>query len=89
MEKALRSLPDDVRDVVRLRLFDDLPIGEIATSLGIGESAVRHRFRAGAEMYRARVGVLLEATSMGGRGRDPEKLHPRPETSDGSAAGFR
>jgi RNA polymerase sigma-70 factor (ECF subfamily) len=52
MERALQSLPDEVRDVVRLRLFEDSPIAEIATSLGLGESAVRHRFRKGAELYR-------------------------------------
>ena len=92
MEQALRSLPDEMRDVVRLRLFDDLPIAEIATSLGIGESAVRHRFRAGAEIYRVRVRPLLEASSVNGRVTSPDKPHARdgePETRDGSAAGFR
>ncbi len=60
MEKALRSLPDEVRDVVRLRLFEDLPNGEVAMSLGISESAVRRRFHTGAEIYRVRVRALLE-----------------------------
>ncbi|MDO8349484.1 MAG: sigma-70 family RNA polymerase sigma factor, partial [Planctomycetota bacterium] len=92
MEKALQSLPYELRDVVRLRLFDDLSIAEIATSLGLGESAVRHRFRAGAEVYRARLRTLLEATSVGDTARGRETSRARngeSETGDGSAVGFR
>lgn len=58
MSQALESLPDDLRQVVRLRLFEDLQIGEIASRLGVGESGVRHRFRKGAELYRARLRAL-------------------------------
>lgn len=53
MERALESLPEDVREVVRLRLFEDLRISEIAERLALGESAVRHRFRRGAALYRS------------------------------------
>lgn len=55
MKAALQSLPDDVREVVRLRLFEQLSIGEIASRIGIGESAVRHRFRKGSELYHRRL----------------------------------
>jgi RNA polymerase sigma factor (sigma-70 family) len=58
MSQALESLPDDVRHVVRLRLFEDLQIAEIAAKLELGESGVRHRFRKGAELYRARLRAL-------------------------------
>ena len=51
MERSLEELPDDVREIVRLRLFEDLPIEDIAGTLGLGESAVRHRFRKGTELY--------------------------------------
>jgi RNA polymerase sigma factor (sigma-70 family) len=51
MRTALERLSDDVREVVRLRLFDQLEIADIAQRLSIGESAVRHRFRKGAEAY--------------------------------------
>lgn len=51
MRMALERLSEDVRDVVRLRLFEQLEIAEIAQRLGIGENAVRHRFRTGAEIY--------------------------------------
>lgn len=59
MQTALESLPEDVRDVVRLRLFDELTIEEIAARLQLGESAVRHRFRRGAEVYRDRLRDLI------------------------------
>lgn len=59
MHAALRSLADDVREVVRLRLFEQLTIDEIATALGIGASAVRHRFRKGAEAYERAIRAAL------------------------------
>ena len=63
MDLSLEELPDDVREVVRLRLFEDLQIDEIAARLGIGESAVRHRFRKGAELYRERLRLRLGPSS--------------------------
>ena len=60
---ALQQLPDDLRDVVRLRLFDQLTLEDIAERLGIGESAVRHRFRKGAEEYERRLRALLVTAS--------------------------
>lgn len=60
---ALQELPDDLRDVVRLRLFEQMALEEIASRLGIGESAVRHRFRKGAELYERRLRDLLASAS--------------------------
>ncbi|HWL93156.1 MAG TPA: sigma-70 family RNA polymerase sigma factor [Phycisphaerae bacterium] len=51
MQAAVAKLPEELREVVRLRLFEQLGIEEIAGQLGIGEAAVRHRFRKGAEIY--------------------------------------
>jgi RNA polymerase sigma factor (sigma-70 family) len=66
MERAILSLPDDVRDVVRLRLFEDLPIGEIASTTGLGDSAVRRGFRKGAELYRKALKTFMEPSSLEG-----------------------
>lgn len=55
MQTALEGLPDEVREVVRLRLFEQLAIDEIADRLGLGPSAVRHRFRRGAEQFRRKL----------------------------------
>lgn len=71
MRDVLDSLPDDVRTVVRLRLVEQLQIVEIAAQMGIGESAVRHRFRRGAELFRYRMNSRL-GTNMGS---------PTPEAS--------
>lgn len=74
MEAALASLPEDVREVVRLRLFEDLPLVEIAARLEIGESGVRHRFRRGTELFAGRLRALLrESTS---------PVRPPPELRD-------
>ena len=53
MSAALAALPEDVREVVRLRLFEQLTMEAIAARVGIGLSAARHRFRRGAEEYQA------------------------------------
>lgn len=52
LERALAAVPDEWRDVVRLRLFEDLPFEDIAAQLGSGVEAMRYRFRLGAEAYR-------------------------------------
>jgi len=61
MERAMTALPDDFRDVVRLRLWEQREMKEIAGMLGIGVEAVRHRFRKGASIYREQ--LLMELTS--------------------------
>ena len=67
MRMALERLSEDVREVVRLRLFDQLEITEIAQRLSIGENAVRHRFRKGAEIYHRllREAIASRATTTG------------------------
>ena len=64
MRGALANLPDDVRDVVRLRLFEQLPVDEIAQRLNLGPAAVRHRFRKGAELYQQRLVAELGTRSL-------------------------
>lgn len=53
MQRALDELPDDLREVVRLRLLEELPVLEVAERLGLGESAVKHRLRRGAQLFQA------------------------------------
>lgn len=63
IERVLAELPDEFREVIRLRLIENLPVQEIADRLGLGESAVRHRFRRGSELYQQRLRALLESTT--------------------------
>lgn len=42
-----RSLPDELREVVRLRLFEGLLLEQVAAQLGIGEPAARPASGAG------------------------------------------
>lgn len=51
-EQALAAVPDDRREIVRMRLFEDCTLEEIAVRLGLGVEGVRYRFRHGAEAYR-------------------------------------
>lgn len=53
MQRALTQLPSHLRTIVWQRLFEDATVEQIAARLAIGQSAVRHRFRKGAELYRA------------------------------------
>lgn len=61
MGRALDELPDELREVVRLRLLEEVPVLEVAERLGLGESAVKHRLRRGAQLFHARVRELLTA----------------------------
>jgi RNA polymerase sigma factor (sigma-70 family) len=47
MREVLDALPDDVREVVRLRLLHHITIEEIARRTGLGVSAVRRRLERG------------------------------------------
>ena len=51
MAASLARLPEDLREIVRLRLFEQRPLEEIAARQNLGVSAVRHRFRKGSEQY--------------------------------------
>jgi DNA-directed RNA polymerase specialized sigma24 family protein len=56
MSRALAGLPEDLREVVRLRLFEELAMPRIAERLGIGLSMARYRWRKGAESVRHALG---------------------------------
>jgi RNA polymerase sigma-70 factor, ECF subfamily len=52
LQAALDEVPEEWREVVRLRLFAELPLEAVAATLGIGMQGVRYRFRHGIEAYR-------------------------------------
>lgn len=52
LRRALDEVPEEQREVVRLRLFEDRSMAEVAQQLGLGVEAVRYRFRLGSEAYR-------------------------------------
>ena len=59
MREALEELPEIYREVLRLRLFEEWDRERIATELGLTLTAVKHRFRLGAALYRARLASLI------------------------------
>lgn len=61
MQEALASLSEELREVVRLRLFEELSCEEVAERLRLGVSAVKHRFRKGGALYRERLDHLLSS----------------------------
>ena len=71
IDAALASLDDDVRDVVRLRLIEELEMEEVAARCGIGVSAAYHRFRQGMASYRLRVRTRLAGHSACASSRAP------------------
>jgi RNA polymerase sigma-70 factor (ECF subfamily) len=64
IRRALESLPDLVRDVVRLRLFEELGLDEIAKRVGISHAAVKHRLRDGSALYRERLRTALRSSGL-------------------------
>lgn len=63
MSEALASLPPELGQVVRLRLFEQVPTDQIALRLGVGHAAVRHRLRRGSELYRRAMLARLASRS--------------------------
>ncbi len=63
MMRALAAVPGELREVLRLRLFEGLSIPEIAAKLAIGESAAKHRYRRGAVLYRDHLHRRISPTS--------------------------
>ena len=61
MEAALAALPEDTREVVRLRLFEGCLVEEVSQQLGLGVGAVRHRFTVGTQLYYSHLHPVLEA----------------------------
>jgi RNA polymerase sigma-70 factor (ECF subfamily) len=59
MQQALDALPEELREIVGLRLFEQCPLEEIAARLELGIEGVRHRFRKGSELYVRRVRAAL------------------------------
>ena len=81
MQAALQELPDELRDVVRLRLVEQMSLDEIAQSLGLGVAAVRHRFRKGAELYHNRLRVSQASRSHDAVAENRESAPPRKRFS--------
>ncbi|MBK9385526.1 MAG: sigma-70 family RNA polymerase sigma factor [Planctomycetes bacterium] len=61
--EALQELPEELREVVRLRLIEDLSMPEVAERTGLGLSAAQHRFRKGAESYQRALARRLRGDS--------------------------
>ncbi len=79
MRLALEGLPEELRDIVRLRLFEQFPLEEIAERMGLGVSAVRHRFRKGSEIYLRRLRAALGSRSASNALESSPK--PAPQSS--------
>ena len=73
MRAALESLPEELREVVRLRLFEERGLEGIASALGLGPAAVKHRLRKGAALYRQRLASEYESRLGGSPGDSSEK----------------
>jgi RNA polymerase sigma factor (sigma-70 family) len=63
MAGALESIEVECREVVRLRLFEELTMEEVASRLGLGLPAVKHRFRKGFDVYHKKLMAALASRS--------------------------
>lgn len=59
MEQALDSLDPELRTVVHLRLFEEVPMREVAEQLGLPLSTAKERLLRGVTRYRQRLRQLL------------------------------
>ena len=65
MEQALESLEPDLRTIVQLRLFEEVPMRDIAQQLSLPLSTAKERLLRGVTHYRHRLRLVL--------GRDSEE----------------
>jgi RNA polymerase sigma-70 factor (ECF subfamily) len=70
--RAIAALPDDYREVLRLRRFEDLPAAEVGRRMGRTEGAVRI-------LYFRAIGALRDG--MGGEVRNARRDNPLQGTS--------
>jgi RNA polymerase sigma factor (sigma-70 family) len=66
MEQALMTLEPDLRTVVQLRLFEEVPMREIAEQLHLPLSTAKERLLRGVTRYRFRLRALLGRDSAEG-----------------------
>ena len=59
MEAALQTLPEDYRDALRLRIFEQLPLKEVAEQLDVSLATTKKRVYLGAELYRTALREVL------------------------------
>lgn len=60
--EALKSLPDDLREVIVLRLWSDLTLEQVAAACGCSVSTAFRRFEAGLAALRERLGEKCPKT---------------------------
>ncbi len=63
MKQALADLPDEVRQIIHLRLFEQLTLQQIAERVDLPFATVQHRVRRGAVLYRDRLRSALALSS--------------------------
>lgn len=64
MRRALDELPDELREPIRLRVFEQEPMTRIAERLGLPLSTVQHRVRRGAAMYQSMLRSILAESAI-------------------------
>jgi RNA polymerase sigma-70 factor (ECF subfamily) len=57
IEKALRSLPADQREVIHMKVYEQMTFQDIAHALGISINTAASRYRYAAEKLRRRLGL--------------------------------
>lgn len=72
IRSAISDLPEDVRDVIRMRLLEQLTMHDVAARLELPLSTVQHRIRRGAALYQTRLRALLASSSICVHDRAPK-----------------
>jgi hypothetical protein len=87
MERALEGLEPELGAVVRLRLFEELPVRTLAQQLGLPLSTAKQRLVRGVRRYREVLASLLPGDSISGSGGSTSGRSSRP-AGGGPTSGF-
>ena len=66
MEKALDTLAPELRQIVHMRLFEEIPMRDVATRLDLPLSTAKERLLRGVTRYRRTLSTLLGGDSVAG-----------------------
>ena len=64
MRSVLERLPDELREIIRLRLFEQETLPRIAELLGLTLPTVEHRMRRGSIVYHAQLRAILARSNV-------------------------
>jgi RNA polymerase sigma factor (sigma-70 family) len=87
MHSSLAALPEEVREIVRLRLFEQRTLDQISEILAINVPTVRYRFARGLEQYRTKLREYFSSMAGAAASRAAQESSAADDSQSSSDSG--